>query len=74
VGKKPPQSQKGSSHGLTPRMSAGHKSQGGNKKNKNKQFYFLFLLVAGDVAELRGAACAQEENQFLFFIFYFLFF
>jgi hypothetical protein len=63
VGKKPPQSQKGGSHGLIPRNSMGLSPK------KEKKFIYLFilfvvcLLVAGDLAELRRAAYAQEENQ-----------
>jgi hypothetical protein len=42
VGKKPPQSQKGGSHGLTPRDVRGAKPEGGkNTKNKKiKKFGF----------------------------------
>jgi hypothetical protein len=28
-----------------------------------KKIIFLFWLGAGDLAELRGAACAHQENQ-----------
>jgi hypothetical protein len=68
VGKKPPQSQKGGSHGLTLRTSAGLSPE----EEKKKQFLFFFL-GAGDLAELRWAARIEEESQFLFlfFIFYF---
>jgi hypothetical protein len=84
VGKKPRQSQKGGSHGLTLRTSArlSHKKEKKKKKNKNKNknnkiVCFFFLQVAGDLTELRRAACAQKENRknyFFIFLFLFLFF
>jgi hypothetical protein len=33
------------------------------KKKKEKIVFPFFFLVAGDLAELRGAACAQQGNQ-----------
>jgi hypothetical protein len=66
VGKKPPQSQKGGSFGLTPRMSAGlsPKEQKIKKRNKIKiKVKIKIMLVPGDLVELRQAACAQDDNQ-----------
>jgi hypothetical protein len=74
VGKKPPQSQMGGSHGLTPRMSMGLSPKKQKKKKKEKNnfifIFIIFLLVAGDLVELCGAACAQHDSQFLFFLLY----
>jgi hypothetical protein len=61
VGKKPPQSQKGGSHGLTPRTSAGLSLK--EKKNKKQKikifiiivFYFLFFVLFLGHRRPRGA-------------------
>jgi hypothetical protein len=41
VGKKPPQSQKGCSHGLTPWTSAGLSPK--EAKNQKKNYFFIFF-------------------------------
>jgi hypothetical protein len=83
VGKKPPQSQKGGSYGLTPRTSTRLSPKEQNKKNKNKNknknncFFFFFsfyLLVAGDLSKLCGATCAQQDNQNINLIFIYIFY
>jgi hypothetical protein len=61
VGQKPPQSQKGGSHGLTPWTSAGL-SPKEEKNLKNLKIYKKNLLFAVDLAQLRQAACAQQEK------------
>jgi hypothetical protein len=58
VGKKPPQSQKGGSHGLTPRMSAGLSP----KEKKFKKFKKIgFPAGRRQPAELREVACDQQK-------------
>jgi hypothetical protein len=61
VGKKPPQSQKGGSHGLTPWTSAGLSPK--EPKKKNIFYFFYFFSVAGDLAERRWAASAQQAAK-----------
>jgi hypothetical protein len=69
VGKKPPQSEKGGSHGLTPWTSPGLSTKEPktkkNKKKKKNIFFFnnFFLLAAGDLAGLRGTACAEQDHK-----------
>jgi hypothetical protein len=78
VGKKPPQSQKGGSHGLTPRMSAGLSPTEPKKKRKRKRFllFLVVLLGAGGPAELREVACNQKKiiiiiKKFIYLFIYF---
>jgi hypothetical protein len=72
VGKKPPQSQKGGSHGLTPQTSAG-------LSPKEKLFIYLFLFFCFFMLSCSAQTAPRspvrspvpsKKNRFLFFPFF----
>jgi hypothetical protein len=63
VGKKPPQSQKGGSHGLTPRTSAGLSPKEEKKfKFKKKNTIFIFIFIFGFLPR-RGRPCGAPRGR-----------
>jgi hypothetical protein len=63
VGKKPPQSQKGGSHGLTPWTSAGLSMKQKRKEIFYFLFLFLFLLSSWAQAARRSSARSPASNK-----------